>query len=102
MTADINTWTNEQHCVREETSLEKEKQDRQQTNVKHTTRKWDGQSMDFRWNMWAISLSMEYIGIPYNTECEFLFLAGLIIGRISFLSSEALLFHKIFIFKESK
>lgn len=38
-----------------------------------------------------------------NAECEFLFLAGLIIGRTSFLSLEALLSHKKkSVFKESK
>jgi len=45
---------------------------------------------------------MEYVGVSYNTECEFLFLAGLIIGRTSFLSLEALLSHKNSVFKESK
>jgi len=71
-----------------------EKNDRQQTNVKPR----ENGTINFN----GISLSMEYVGVLYNTECEFLFLAGLIIGRTSFLSLEALLSHKHSIFKESK
>lgn len=93
LTADFSAWTSEQQRLGEETSSEEKiTTDNERTlNAPAENGTFDG--FHFRWNMWAFHC---------NAECEFLFLAGLIVGRTSFLSLEALLSHKKSVFKESK
>lgn len=71
-----------QQRLREEITLENKA-----TTDNERTLNREKNGTDSQW----ISLLMEYVGVPCNTECEFLFLAGPIIGRTSFLSLEAFL-----------